>query len=89
MELTVKLGKAENLKAVYPDYEDGWKVNAEPDGTLTDASGREYYGLYYECKNTLRHRDIFAVNLRKQGDKLLRTNVIGQWPQSLAGTTGQ
>jgi hypothetical protein len=57
-ELTVKLGNAENLTAVYPDYEDGWKVNAEPDGTLTDASGREYYGLYYECKNMLRHRDI-------------------------------
>ena len=57
-ELTVKLGNAENLTAVYPDYEDGWTVAAEPDGTLTDASGREYYGLYYECKNILCHRDI-------------------------------
>ena len=56
-ELTVKLGNAENLTAFYPDYEDGWTVTAEPDGTLTDASGREYYGLYYECKNILCHRD--------------------------------
>ena len=57
-EITVKLGNAENLTAVYPDYEDGWTVTAKPDGTLTDASGREYYGLYYECKSILHHRDI-------------------------------
>ena len=57
-ELTVELGRPENLTAVYPEYKDGWKVTAKPDGTLTDAVGREYYSLYYECKNTLAHTDI-------------------------------
>ena len=57
-ELTVELGRPENLTAVYPEYKDGWKVTAEPDGTLTDIAGREYYSLYYECKNILGHGDI-------------------------------
>ena len=57
-ELTVELGRPENLTAVYPEYKDGWKVTARPDGTLTDAACREYYSLYYECKNILGHTDI-------------------------------
>ena len=57
-ELTVELGRPENLTAVYPEYKDGWKVTSRPDGTLTDAAGREYYSLYYECKNILDHTDI-------------------------------
>lgn len=36
------------LTAAYPAYEGGWCVTARPDGTLTDASGREYYCLFWE-----------------------------------------
>ena len=36
------------LTAAYPAYEGGWRVTARPDGTLTDASGREYYCLFWE-----------------------------------------
>ena len=33
----------------YPDYGDGWRVRAQPDGTLTNyADGREYSYLYWE-----------------------------------------
>ncbi len=32
----------------YPDYRDGWSVTAEPDGTLFDSDGKEYYCLYWE-----------------------------------------
>ena len=34
--------------STYPAYEDGWTVTAVSDGTLTDASGREYYCLFWE-----------------------------------------
>lgn len=36
------------LTAAYPAYDGGWCVTARPDGTLTDASGREYYCLFWE-----------------------------------------
>ena len=32
----------------YPKINDGWKVSAEPDGTLTDKSGRTYGYLFWE-----------------------------------------
>ena len=38
-----------DLTATYPNYGDGWKVTAEPDGTLTNhADGREYSYLFWE-----------------------------------------
>ncbi len=37
------------LTVTYPDYGEGWKVTAEPDGTLTNhADGREYSYLFWE-----------------------------------------
>lgn len=36
------------LTCTYPDYGEGWKVTAMPDGTLYDADGNEYYCLYWE-----------------------------------------
>lgn len=49
MEITVELGKPENLTTTYPKYEDSWTVIAKPDGTLVDPeTGREYYSLYWE-----------------------------------------
>lgn len=36
------------FSCTYPDYRDGWSVTAEPDGTLFDEDGNEYYCLYWE-----------------------------------------
>jgi len=33
----------------YPKYKEAWEVEARPDGTLYDAKGRSYYGLYWEA----------------------------------------
>ncbi len=38
-----------DLTVTYPNYGEGWKVTAEPDGTLTNhADGREYSYLFWE-----------------------------------------
>ena len=47
-EVTVRLALDGELTASYPAYEDGWRVTAAPDGTLTDESGRTYYCLFWE-----------------------------------------
>ena len=47
-EVTVKLDYDGTLTTAYPAYGDGWQVTVEPDGTLTDAAGREYNYLYWE-----------------------------------------
>ena len=44
----VKLDFDGELSTTYPAYDNGWKVTAKPDGTLTDENGREYYCLYWE-----------------------------------------
>ena len=37
------------MTCTYPTYEDGWRVLAQPDGTLTDLrTGREYSYLFWE-----------------------------------------
>ncbi len=58
MEVFVKLGYPNKTTTVYPDYNDGWEVTAHPCGKLTDANGREYYGLYWEGEGaTYRETD--------------------------------
>ena len=52
MEVTVTLDYDGMLSHTYPAYEGGWTVTAQPDGTLTDTSGREYYCLFWEGKGT-------------------------------------
>lgn len=49
-EVNVKLTLDGKLTSSYPDYNDalGWTVTASPDGTLTDANGREYEYLFWE-----------------------------------------
>ena len=38
-----------DLTVTYPTYNDGWKVTAQPDGTLTNhADGKEYSYLFWE-----------------------------------------
>ena len=47
--VNVKLDYDGTLTSTYPSYENGWTVDAAPDGTLTDPStGRQYYCLYWE-----------------------------------------
>lgn len=50
-DVTVRLDYAGTLTCTYPDYKDGWKVTADPDGTLTDADGQNYNYLYWEGVN--------------------------------------
>ena len=52
-EVTVKLNYAGELTCTYPAYNDGWKVSASPDGTLTDADGQTYNFLYWEGVNSV------------------------------------
>ncbi len=47
----VSLDYAGTLTATYPAYEDGWRVTAEPDGTLYDENGNEYSYLFWEGEN--------------------------------------
>ena len=56
-ELTVKLGKPENITCSYPKYVDGWNVIANIDGSLIDKdTGRELYSLYWEGINSEQFR---------------------------------
>ena len=49
IELSIKLGKPENITVSYPEYKDGWNVIANPNGTLIDKkTGRKLYSLYWE-----------------------------------------
>ncbi len=50
-DITVKLDYSGELTCTYPAYEDGWKVSADKDGTLTDAEGQTYNYLYWEGKS--------------------------------------
>lgn len=52
--VTVALGYPENATHTYPKYQGPWQVQAEPNGDLTDLkTGRHYYALYWEGKNTV------------------------------------
>ena len=53
-DVTVQLDVDGVLTSVYPAYHDGWQVTAQPDGTLTDAAGREYYCLYWEAESDIQ-----------------------------------
>lgn len=47
--VTVKLDYDGVLTVTYPAYQDGWRVLARPDGTLTDLeTGLEYSYLFWE-----------------------------------------
>ena len=60
----VKLHYAGALTHTYPKYpEDGWKVTAEPNGTLWDENNQEYYALFWEGNplNQIIPQDGFIV----------------------------
>ena len=48
IEVEVQLEYAGTLICTYPEYDDGWKVVAQPDGTLCDESGKTYSYLFWE-----------------------------------------
>ena len=51
-EVEVKLDYAGELTCTYPEYMDGWRVVAQPDGTLVDdITGKEYSYLFWEGKS--------------------------------------
>lgn len=52
-EVTVTIDIDGALTCTYPMYENGWKVVAEPDGTLTDTQGQVYNYLYWEGKTNV------------------------------------
>lgn len=53
VEISIHLGKKENITCSYPEYKNGWDVIAIPDGTLIDVNtGRKLYSLYWEGKQT-------------------------------------
>ena len=61
-DVTVKLGKPDNITCSYPQYdeEQGWNVLVHGDGSLTDKlTGRSLYSVYWEGWND--DRDISDV----------------------------
>ncbi len=54
-QVNVTLDYTGKLTATYPAYRDGWNVTAYPDGTLIDATGREYYCLFWEGTNDVEY----------------------------------
>lgn len=48
LDVTVTLDYDGRLTCTYPAYNDGWRVHAAPDGTLTDENGQTYRYLYWE-----------------------------------------
>ena len=54
INIQVGLGFPENVIHTYPKYNGLWQIQAEPNGNLTDLkTGRHYYALYWEGKNTV------------------------------------
>ena len=51
-EVSVKIETDLGLTCTYPAYNDGWRVKASPDGTLTDQKGMIYNYLYWEGETT-------------------------------------
>ena len=56
-EVEVKLGNKENITCSYPNYINGWKVQAKTNGDLFDTTTkRNLYSLYYESKNIVNFK---------------------------------
>ncbi|HAN21050.1 MAG: hypothetical protein A2Y15_08300 [Clostridiales bacterium GWF2_36_10] len=62
-EVDVKLDFVGTLTVTIPEYNDGWKVTAYPDGTLVDENGTEYPYLFWEGKpdNPVKITEGFCV----------------------------
>lgn len=51
MDVDVRLETDGEFIATWPAYKNGWRVTAQPDGTLTDADGNEYNYLFWEAES--------------------------------------
>lgn len=48
-EVSITLSNPDIITCSYPEYNDGWNVIVDKDGTIREyGSGREYYSLYWE-----------------------------------------
>lgn len=54
-EVEVKLDYSGELTCTYPEYQDEWKVTAEPNGTLADSEGKEYSYLFWEGNSDTKY----------------------------------
>ena len=55
-EIEVELDYAGDLTCTYPEYQDGWHVVAQPDGTMVDnVTGKEYSYLFWEGKSDVEY----------------------------------
>ena len=55
-EIEVELDYAGELTCTYPEYQDGWHIVAQPDGTLVDnVTGKEYSYLFWEGKSDVEY----------------------------------
>ena len=54
-EVYVTLDYNGRLTCTYPSYDSGWKVTAQPDGTLTDENGQTYNYLYWEGETNTQY----------------------------------
>ena len=72
-EVTVELGRKENLTCTYPLYEDKWEVTATSDGTLTDEeTGRTYYALYWEGINSKKYSNKLEEGFVIKGEDTIK-----------------
>ena len=62
-EVTVTLSNPDRITCSYPEYNDGWRVIADKDGTIRQyGKDREYYSLYWEgLINAKEMKDGFVV----------------------------
>ncbi len=72
VSVQVDFNDGSELTCTYPEYNNGWRVTAEPDGTLFDESGNEYYCLYWESTQgeRLRMNEGFCVSGTETADFL-------------------
>lgn len=79
-EVSVKLGYEDKITCIYPSYNNGWIVTAQPNGTLIDTkTNKKYYSLYYESDNTKKYNG----NLT-EGFVVSRENVANFLEEKLA-----
>ena len=77
-EVTVKLKLDGELTCTYPVYNNGWTVTAHPDGTLTDANGREYYCLYWKGETHARYDFSRGFCVKGEDTAMFLENVLAK-----------
>lgn len=67
--VSVKLGYEGNFTVTYPEYMEGWKVWAKPDGTLINLSDSlEYSYLFWEGSNYRTNHGIYDSGFVVKGE---------------------